>query len=174
MRFALRAILQAVSVWQSKRLSCGKIVYSIWRRNEILRFVRARVVVNATGIFADQIRRLDAGGSERLLRLSKGTHLVFTEEDVPLSVTIVFPSPLDGRSLFLAKHEGCFLYGTSDHWEEVSPDLPIPATPTRPLEPGRSPTARSNNRTKRQPLPDVRGHRVTGSGAVGMSGRTSA
>lgn len=89
--------------------------------------VRARMVVNATGIFADQIRRLDGSGAERLLRLSKGTHLVFAEEDVPLSVTIVFPSPLDGRSLFLAKHEGCFLYGTSDHWEEVSPDLPLPA-----------------------------------------------
>lgn len=89
--------------------------------------VRAKVVVNATGIFADQIRRLDGQGAERLVRLSKGTHLVFAEEDVPLSVTIVFPSPLDGRSLFLAKHEGCFLYGTSDHWEEASPDVPIPA-----------------------------------------------
>lgn len=89
--------------------------------------VRARVVVNATGIFADQIRRLDGHGAEKLLRLSKGTHLVFAEEDVPLSVTIVFPSPLDGRSLFLAKHEGCFLYGTSDHWEEASPDSPLPA-----------------------------------------------
>jgi glycerol-3-phosphate dehydrogenase len=47
---------------------------------------------------------------------------------VPLSTTIVFSSPLDGRSLFLAKHEGCFLYGTSDHWEEAHPELPIPAT----------------------------------------------
>ena len=89
--------------------------------------VRARVVVNATGIFADQIRRLDGSNGAGLVRLSKGTHLVFAEEDVPLSVTIVFPSPVDGRSLFLAKHEGCFLYGTSDHWEEASPDRPIPA-----------------------------------------------
>ena len=89
--------------------------------------VRAKAVVNATGIFSDQIRRLDGNGDERLLRLSKGTHLVFAEGDVPLSVTVVFSSPLDGRSLFLAKHEGCFLYGTSDHWEEASPDLPIPA-----------------------------------------------
>ncbi len=89
--------------------------------------VRAGAVINATGIFADQIRRLDGSNGAGLVRLSKGTHLVFAEEDVPLSVTIVFPSPLDGRSLFLAKHEGCFLYGTSDHWEESSPDRPIPA-----------------------------------------------
>ena len=89
--------------------------------------IRARVVVNATGIFNDQIRQLDGAPKTKSPRYSKGTHLVFAEEDVPLSTTIVFSSPLDGRSLFLAKHEECFLYGTSDHWEEASPDLPIPA-----------------------------------------------
>lgn len=88
--------------------------------------IRSKGVVNATGIFADQIRRLDGRGTAKLVRLSKGTHLVFAEQDVPLSTTIVFSSPLDGRSLFLAKHEECFLFGTSDHWEEASPDLPIP------------------------------------------------
>jgi glycerol-3-phosphate dehydrogenase len=89
--------------------------------------IRCRVVVNATGIFTDQIKRLDGREPPHPRRLSKGTHLVFAEEDVPLSTTIVFSSPLDGRSLFLAKHEECFLYGTSDQWEEASPDLPIPA-----------------------------------------------
>jgi len=89
--------------------------------------VRARAVVNATGVFADQIRRMDDPDCAQLVRLSKGTHLVFAEEDVPLSVTVVFSSPLDGRSLFLAKHEGFFLYGTSDDWEEADPGVPIPA-----------------------------------------------
>ncbi len=89
--------------------------------------IRARVVVNATGIFADQIRQLDSRSNAKHTKLSKGTHLVFAEADVPLSTTIVFSSPVDGRSLFLAKHEECFLYGTSDHWEEANPDLPIPA-----------------------------------------------
>jgi Glycerol-3-phosphate dehydrogenase len=89
--------------------------------------IRSRAVVNAAGIFTDQIRRFDGNPPAKSRRLSKGTHLVFAEEDVPLSTTIVFSSPVDGRSLFLAKHEACFLYGTSDHWEEASPDLPIPA-----------------------------------------------
>jgi glycerol-3-phosphate dehydrogenase len=89
--------------------------------------VRASAIVNATGVFADQIRRMDDPDAARLVRLSKGTHLVFAEEDVPLSVTVVFSSPLDRRSLFLAKHEGCFLYGTSDDWEEADPGAPIPA-----------------------------------------------
>ena len=89
--------------------------------------IRSRAVVNATGIFADQIRHFDGRSSTKSRRLSKGTHLVFAEDDVPLSTTIVFSSPVDGRSLFLAKHEQCFLYGTSDHWEEASPDFPVPA-----------------------------------------------
>jgi glycerol-3-phosphate dehydrogenase len=89
--------------------------------------VRAGAVVNATGVFADQVRRMDDPDCARLVRLSKGTHLVFAEEDVPLSVTVVFSSPLDERSLFLAKHEGCFLYGTSDDWEEADPGAPVPA-----------------------------------------------
>jgi glycerol-3-phosphate dehydrogenase len=88
---------------------------------------RARAVVNATGVHADRIREMDGAQSEHLLRLSKGTHLVFAEEDVPLSVTVVFNSPLDGRSLFLAKHHGSFLYGTSDDWEEAEPGAPVPA-----------------------------------------------
>ena len=89
--------------------------------------IRSRVVVNATGIFADKIERLDGNSIPQVRRFSKGTHLVFAEDDVPLSTTLVFSSPLDGRSLFLAKHDECFLFGTSDHWEEADPDLPIPS-----------------------------------------------
>lgn len=89
--------------------------------------IRARLVINATGIFTGQIQRLDGKHTPKPKRFSKGTHLVFAEADVPLSTTVVFSSPLDGRSLFLAKHEECFLYGTSDHWEAADPDLPVPA-----------------------------------------------
>lgn len=89
--------------------------------------VRARVVVNATGVFADAVRKMDDVGARSLVRLSKGTHLVFRAEDVPVAVTTVFSSPLDGRPLFLIKQDGCFLYGTTDDWEETAPDDPAPA-----------------------------------------------
>jgi glycerol-3-phosphate dehydrogenase len=88
--------------------------------------VAARSVVNATGVFADQIRRMDRPDAPELVRLSKGTHLVFREEDVPLDITTVFSSPLDGRPLFLVKRDGCFLYGTSDDWEDADPASPAP------------------------------------------------
>jgi glycerol-3-phosphate dehydrogenase len=89
---------------------------------------RARAIVNATGVFADSIRRMDDPTCRPLVRLSKGTHLVFSETDVPLTVTTVFASPLNGRPLFLVKHEGCFLYGTTDDWELGEPGSPRPGT----------------------------------------------
>lgn len=88
--------------------------------------VSARAVVNATGVFSDAVRRMDNARAPAGIRLSKGTHLVFNEGDVPLTATVVFDSPLDGRSLFLAKHEGCFLYGASDDWEDADPGDPAP------------------------------------------------
>jgi glycerol-3-phosphate dehydrogenase len=88
--------------------------------------VRAGAVVNATGVFADRVRRMDDSSALPLIRLSKGTHLIFREEDVPLSVTTVFSSPVDGRPLFLVKHDGCFLYGTTDDWEDADPGAPAP------------------------------------------------
>ncbi len=90
--------------------------------------MRARVVINATGVFADRIRCMDRRDAPPLIQLSKGTHLVFAEEDVPLTVTTVFPSPMDGRPLFLIKREGCFLYGTTDDWEVSDPGVPSPAS----------------------------------------------
>ena len=87
---------------------------------------RARAVINATGVFADQIRRFDRPNASNLLKLSKGTHLVFDEGDVPFTVSIVFFSPVDGRPLLLVKREGCFLFGTTDDWEDTEPGAPIP------------------------------------------------
>lgn len=89
--------------------------------------VHARVVVNATGGWADRIRRIDEDNAARLIRLSRGTHLVFNEADVPLDVSMVFLSPFDRRPLFLIKRQGCFLFGTTDDWDDSEPDSPIPA-----------------------------------------------
>jgi glycerol-3-phosphate dehydrogenase len=89
--------------------------------------LRARAVVNATGIFSDAIRRMDDPAAAPRIRFSKGTHLVFEAADVPLDVTTGFLSPIDERPLFLVKRDGCFLYGTSDDWEDADPWAPKPS-----------------------------------------------
>ena len=87
---------------------------------------QAKAVVNATGVWADRVRKLDRPDVTNLVRLSKGTHLVLAEGDVPLTVSVIFLSPVDRRPLFLVKREGCFLYGTTDDWEDTEPSTPIP------------------------------------------------
>ena len=88
--------------------------------------IQAGTVVNATGGFVDGIRKMDRPDVWNFVELSKGTHLVFDEKDVPLTITTVFSSPIDGQKLFIARREGCFLLGTSDNWEDAASDVPTP------------------------------------------------
>ena len=76
--------------------------------------VRATVVVNAAGPWADAIRAMDEPGARPLLRPTKGIHLVFRRERFPCTHAVVFSSPRDHRKLFLVPW-GKFAYvGTTD------------------------------------------------------------
>jgi glycerol-3-phosphate dehydrogenase len=76
--------------------------------------VRAAVVVNAGGPWADEVRALDEPGARPLLRPTKGIHLVFRRERFPCTHAVVFSSPDDHRKLFLVPW-GRFAYvGTTD------------------------------------------------------------
>jgi glycerol-3-phosphate dehydrogenase len=76
--------------------------------------VRASVTVNATGVWADQVRGLAAGGVSRL-RPSKGVHLVFAPGTIEASAAFVIPSAAgDRRSVFLVPWEDRVYAGTTD------------------------------------------------------------
>jgi glycerol-3-phosphate dehydrogenase len=80
--------------------------------------VRARAVVNATGIWAERVAEL-AGGADgsagvRLVP-SKGVHLVFAPGAVRTTAAVVAPSAArDGRYLFIVPWEGRVYAGTTD------------------------------------------------------------
>ncbi len=87
--------------------------------------IRARVTVNAGGVWADAIRRLAGAGGERLLP-SKGVHLVFAPGAVRTNVALVVPSVArDGRFVFLIPWEDRVYAGTTD--TPYSGDLEDPA-----------------------------------------------
>jgi glycerol-3-phosphate dehydrogenase len=71
----------------------------------------ARVVVNATGAWADRLRSPDSSPRIRPLR---GSHLVFSAERFPLSETLGFYHPADHRAVTFAPWEGVTLVGTTD------------------------------------------------------------
>lgn len=89
--------------------------------------VRARVVVNATGVFSDELRRLDDRASRPLLSLSRGSHIVVPREVFPGDDALLVPRTDDGRVLFVIPWQGHVLIGTTDI-AEAQPSLdPVPS-----------------------------------------------
>jgi len=76
--------------------------------------IRARCVVNATGIFADSIRRLEHAGAAPVIEPAQGVHLVLSREFQPSASAIMVPHTDDGRVLFVIPWHDRVLVGTTD------------------------------------------------------------
>jgi glycerol-3-phosphate dehydrogenase len=78
--------------------------------------VRARVVVNATGVWADDVRALDEGTHPRSIRPAKGVHVTVPADRLPCDIAAVIPVPKDRRSIFVVSWPGTDLVylGTTD------------------------------------------------------------
>jgi glycerol-3-phosphate dehydrogenase len=76
--------------------------------------IRARVIVNATGIFTDALRRMDDPQAVPILELSRGTHLVLAPGMLPGAEALLIPKTRDGRVIFAIPWYGRTLVGTTD------------------------------------------------------------
>jgi len=76
--------------------------------------VAARAVVNATGPFADAVRRLADPAASPMLALSRGTHLVLDRATFPGETALLVPDVGDGRVAFLIPWHERVLLGTTD------------------------------------------------------------
>ncbi len=86
--------------------------------------VRARVVVNATGVWSDDIRRMEDPDDEVGIRPSKGIHILFEADRLPVRTALAIPTP-DGRYVFVIPWEDDrVLVGTTDEDHEGSLDEP--------------------------------------------------
>lgn len=72
------------------------------------------VVVNATGIFTDEILRMDDHNAPRVVQPSQGVHLVLDRSFLPGESAIMVPHTDDGRVLFVIPWHGRVLVGTTD------------------------------------------------------------
>lgn len=76
--------------------------------------VRARVVINAAGIFADEVRRLEDAAAPAAVQPSQGVHLVMDRSFLAGDSAIMVPHTDDGRVLFVIPWHGRVLIGTTD------------------------------------------------------------
>ena len=90
--------------------------------------IPARIVVNATGVFTDSIRRMAEPEAEPIMITSQGIHLVFDRSFLKGDTALMVPRTSDGRVLFVIPWHGHAVAGTTD--------TPVdgPSLEPRPLE----------------------------------------
>jgi len=76
--------------------------------------LQARVVVNASGIEAENILAMDRAPDTPLLAVSQGTHFVLPHSFLPGPTALMIPKTADGRVLFAIPWHGSTIVGTTD------------------------------------------------------------
>ncbi len=80
--------------------------------------VRARTVVNATGVWVDTLRQMDGEATGRpvkpIVAPSQGVHIVVDREFLPSDHALMVPKTADGRVLFAVPWLGKLILGTTD------------------------------------------------------------
>lgn len=76
--------------------------------------IAARVVVNATGVFTDSVRKMADADVEPMMVTSQGIHLVFDRSFLKGDTALMVPRTSDGRVLFVIPWHGHAVAGTTD------------------------------------------------------------
>jgi glycerol-3-phosphate dehydrogenase len=76
--------------------------------------LKARVVINATGVFVDAVRQMDDPNAAIMLSPSQGAHLIVDKEFLPGDEALMIPKTDDGRVLFGVPWHDKVILGTTD------------------------------------------------------------
>ncbi|MFT6872603.1 MAG: glycerol-3-phosphate dehydrogenase [Roseivirga sp.] len=84
--------------------------------------IKAKAVINATGVFADKVKKMDDPGVKDMIQPSQGIHLVVSKEFLPDKFAIMVPQTKDGRVMFAVPWHDKVILGTTDTMKE-KPEL---------------------------------------------------
>jgi Glycerol-3-phosphate dehydrogenase len=87
--------------------------------------LNAKAVINATGVFVDEILQMDKPGSIKSICVSQGVHIVLEKEFYPSEHAMMIPKTSDGRVLFAVPWHHKVVLGTTDTPVEHSSLEPI-------------------------------------------------
>ncbi|MFP4000226.1 MAG: FAD-dependent oxidoreductase [Desulfobacterales bacterium] len=76
--------------------------------------IQASGVINATGVFTDEVLKMDDPDALRMILPSQGIHLVLDDSFLPGDTAIMVPHTADGRVLFATPWHDKVIVGTTD------------------------------------------------------------
>ncbi len=76
--------------------------------------LKAKAVINATGVFVDNILHMDKPDSKPLVKPSQGVHIVLDRSFMPSDSALMIPETSDGRVLFAVPWHNHLVVGTTD------------------------------------------------------------
>jgi len=76
--------------------------------------LKSKVVINATGVFADEIIQMDEPGKKDMITPSQGIHLILDKSFLPGDFAIMVPHTSDGRVMFAVPWHNHVILGTTD------------------------------------------------------------
>ena len=88
--------------------------------------IKAKCIINATGVFTDEIIKKDDPQAKAMIRPSQGIHLVLDKKFLDGPHAILVPHTTDGRVLFAVPWNGYVLLGTTDTLIDETLEEPIP------------------------------------------------
>ncbi|MCK5073070.1 MAG: glycerol-3-phosphate dehydrogenase/oxidase [Bacteriovoracaceae bacterium] len=86
--------------------------------------VSTKTVINATGVWADELMKLTSAPDSFNLKMTSGIHLIFSKERLPISNTLALESVKDKRPLYLVPWKNFVLLGTTDRFFNGDKDNP--------------------------------------------------
>lgn len=76
--------------------------------------LNSKVVINATGVFTDSVRKMDDENCKNIIVSGQGVHIVLEKSFLPGDSAIMVPETDDGRVLFAIPWHNYILVGTTD------------------------------------------------------------
>lgn len=106
-------------LYDSQGKVCGVNVLDLHTEEHIE--VKADYIINAAGPWVDQLRTRDGSRKGKQLHLTKGVHLVFPHNKLPVKQSVYFDVP-DGRMIFAIPRGRVTYVGTTDTDYTGDPD----------------------------------------------------
>lgn len=116
--------VKAMSLSKENDRLTGIVTQDIETGKELI--IKAKTIINATGVFTDSIRKMDDKNVQDIMTGSQGVHLVLDKSFLPGNSGIMVPNTEDGRVLFAVPWRNKTLIGTTDTFVSDYPLEPIP------------------------------------------------